>query len=51
MILDQETYEKYGYHLYELSRGSKKFILFQCNMCNKIYQLKYIIALNKKTEY
>jgi len=38
MLLMSETLEKYGYSYDELSYGSKKPIIVQCDYCNKIYE-------------
>ena len=36
MILEEETYKKFGYWPRELSKGSHKKILIKCIQCGKI---------------
>ena len=39
MILEQETYEKFGYYPNELSKTSRKKILATCNVCEKTLEI------------
>lgn len=39
MILEQETYDKFGYYPSELSKGSNKKILVKCNDCGVVREI------------
>lgn len=50
MILEQETYEKYGYYPSKLSKGSHRLILIKCDRCGRIIE-KIIHGLHKQQKH
>ena len=53
MILENETFEKFGYYPTSLSHGSKKKIMMKCDYCQENFEkvnrdiYKYEILVNK----
>lgn len=47
MILEQETFDKYGYKSTDLSLGSNKIILLSCDYCNN-FLIKNFYRYNKE---